>query len=40
MEENAKELYAKMAGTHPRPQFLVDERVLIVLKNEETNRVL
>ena len=38
--EEAKDLYTKMPGAHPRPQFLVDERVLIVLKCTETNSVL
>ena len=27
MEKKAKELYTKMVGAHPRPQFLVDERM-------------
>ena len=40
MDKKAKELYTKMAGAHPRPQFSVDERMLIVLKCTEGNRVL
>ena len=39
MKKKPKELYTKMAGAHPRPQFSVDERVLIE-KCTETNSVL
>ena len=37
MEKKAEELYTKIAGTHPRPQFSVDEQVLIILKCTETS---
>ena len=30
MEKKAKELYTKMAGAHPRPQFSVDVQKQIV----------